>query len=185
MDTNMAQSRGVLALSLFGLLGFAILMVTVPKIIPGTENPHVISAALDRGYNAPVAFLVAVLWSVVLLAGAALFLRRDPADPKLMPDVTCGRLVPWELIAVFALFFIAYCPWFVARYGPHMEDHGFIMSMFRMADGQLPFRDLRRFLQRYFVNHPPCTKTHRPVNQPQLQYLLARLSLSSKSVYVF
>ena len=141
MDTNMAQSRGVLALSLFGLLGFAILMVTVPKIIPGTENPHVISAALERGYNAPVAFLVAVLWSVALLAGAALFLRRDPADPKLMPDVTCGRLVPWELIAVFALFFIAYCPWFVARYGPHMEDHGFIMSMFRMADGQLPFRD--------------------------------------------
>jgi hypothetical protein len=42
---------------------------------------------------------------------------------------------------VFALFVLAYCPFFLARYGPYVEDSTFLAALNRMNCGQVPYRD--------------------------------------------
>ncbi len=128
------------------MAGFLVLMPWVPHLIPIPSDTRAISAAAARGYNAPVAYWVAVLWSVFVLGLAAILSRRwASATPVRAAGAPAVRLYPTEIVGIFVVFFLAYFPLIVARYGPMMEDHGFIVSLFRMACGQVPYRDFEFF----------------------------------------
>ncbi|MDI3337224.1 hypothetical protein QKW60_12465 [Defluviimonas aestuarii] len=122
-----------------GLAGYVVSLGLLPRLIQANPTTEVVSAALALGYNAPLAYSVALIWSLTVITAAAFWGRTASAVPEESPG--CGRLVAWELLAVFALFFLAYFPLFLARYAPLTEDHGFITALFRMACGQVPFRD--------------------------------------------
>ena len=124
------------------LAGYIILIHFVPRAIPTESATAIVSAAAAQGYNAPVAYWVALIWSVIIIAVSAVWARKSQAaapDPVAPP--ARGRLIPLELLIVFGIFVLAYFPAFLARYGPFNEDEGFIMVLFRMACGQVPFRD--------------------------------------------
>ncbi|MCV2870698.1 hypothetical protein OEZ71_00145 [Defluviimonas sp. WL0050] len=122
-----------------GLGGYLVLLAFVPRLVVANPETEVVSAALALGYNAPLAYSVVLLWSLILILSAALSGKAHMAAPE--PALGCGRFVIWELVAVFALFFLAYFPVFLARYAPITEDHGFITALFRMVCGQIPFKD--------------------------------------------
>ncbi|MGL4280571.1 MAG: hypothetical protein ACRCS0_09400, partial [Albidovulum sp.] len=126
---------------LAGLAGYGLLLAVVPRLIAAAPAEPVVSAAFAQGYNAPLAYWVALLWSLVLIAAGWHLARRSGESPPAATAGSCGRLVPLELVAVFAIFFLAYFPLFLTRQGPHIEDHGFILAMLRMACGQIPYRD--------------------------------------------
>lgn len=131
--------------------GFLVLLVVIPRLVPTSTG--VVSAAAVDGYNTEAAFWTALLWSLLVIFTFAMLqhlrLRAtshigtpaNEASTSLVGEARPGSLAWRELLAVFTLFALAYFPFFLARYGPYMEDIIFISALDRMDCGQLPYRD--------------------------------------------
>lgn len=127
------------------MAGFIILMITVPRMVEIPDAENIVSASNASGYFAPTAYLVTLLWSLVIVGASLLMARMSDAHPASegAPWVP-GRIRPLELLVVFALFGIAYFPTFPTRYGPLTESFAEIAGAFRMMCGQLPYEDFER-----------------------------------------
>jgi hypothetical protein len=136
------RRAAVSALALYGAL--AVSLVTVPRLVPPV--PGVVSAAAVAGYNTNAAFWTVLIWALLVVVIFTLLPDRpaDPAPTSSGVSRPAGRQwrPDWrELLAVFAVFSLACFPWFLARYGPYIEDTGFLAILNRMSGEQLPYRD--------------------------------------------
>jgi len=139
-------------LLVFFFIGIVVALVVAPAIIP-PRSTDVVSAAAAVGYNTEAAFWTAIIWSMlVILAFAVPGLKRTLAAGATNPPETDtpvgihenwhpGKPVWGELLAVFLVFTLAYFPFFLARYGPYLEDVYFLSALQRMECGQLPYAD--------------------------------------------
>ena len=120
------------------LLGYVVLLVTLPSWIP--PSSEVFSAAAVEGYNTGVAYLSVLIWSI---AGMVFFAKRKSVEPLPVSeqDTELGRLIWWELAVVAILFSAAFYPEFLARYAPYGEDQYFLAALHRMSCGQIPYKD--------------------------------------------
>lgn len=116
--------------------------------LPYTIDPpeNVASAAALAGYHNGAAHAIA---AALCLAGLALAAwlearRREAGAPAAGADTSpaaVGRIRAVELAVVFGCVVLAYWPWFLARYGPYIEDSYFLTALHRMHAGQVPYRD--------------------------------------------
>ena len=139
MSTVPAEDRrdSLIAIVLYGAIVAG--LHVVPRLVPIRRG--VISAAAAEGYNTDAAFWTTVVWAAVTVLVFALRQRTIArADPPAHAPAT-GHLEWGVLTATFALFAAAYCPLFLGRYGPYMEDIYFLSAIDRMDCGQLPYRD--------------------------------------------
>jgi hypothetical protein len=147
---RIARPDCVLALAAFAALIPALLII--PKRIP-TDDTNIVSAATATGYNTEAAFWTVFVWALLAI-GASLLVHRwgagraddapgsaDVGTLASRPGPARGKLNRLELLAVFALFALAYFPVFLARHGPYMEDLIFLSALHRMECGQLPYAD--------------------------------------------
>ena len=136
----------VFALILISLLGFGVLLVTVPRFF--ATDPSVLSAASEQGFNTNAAFLVALTWSIAVLVMAGLLLGKrgwsaasENGDVPVADWRADGRPFFLTLVIVVGVIAIAYFPPFIARYGPYQEDAIFLNLLHRMDGGMQPYRD--------------------------------------------
>lgn len=137
----MRSGRFLAVATSLALLGYFVLLSTLPRIVPIEVSPDIVSAASALGYNAPLTYTTALIWSLAIIAFGAVFRWRIAPQGPAQPGAGCGRIVLWELLVVAGVFFLLYCPWILARDGPHMEDQTHILALFRMACGQMPYQD--------------------------------------------
>lgn len=140
----------LLVFAVFG--GLVAALPIVPMLVP-TRNADVVSAAAAVGYNTGAAFWTVFIWALLaifLFAWRSLPHARTRIDagewrgepsPGFGSEWRPGSLVWGELLAVFAIFALAYFPVFLARHGPYMEDTYFLAALQRMDCGQLPYLD--------------------------------------------
>lgn len=138
------------------LLGLALFLAFLPLlgIVPYwfSVDPEVASAAASVGYNNQAAYILVVLAALLALGVLAMAGRRGYFDS---PGQTSGStssssqakpLAPnkrhiLEVGAVFLVVYSLYFPWFLARYGPYIEDSYFLTVLHRMHGGQQPYVD--------------------------------------------
>ena len=129
-------------------LGYIFLLAVFPYWFP--PDPALPNVAAQTGYNIGVAYNAAVVWTVVSLVVVALIFRQsgsalDSAAPPDSKSTAPGSFSPnilrLEILAVFAIFFLAYFPLFLARYGDFIEDKYFLSVLSRMACGDEPYGD--------------------------------------------
>jgi hypothetical protein len=147
---RIARPDCVLAFAAFAALVPALLII--PKRTP-TDDTNIISAAASAGYDTEAAFWTVFVWAVLAISASLLIHRWWPGRTSDAPGSAeigtvasgpgpaRGKLNWLELLAVFALFALAYFPVFLARNGPYMEDLIFLSALHRMECGQLPYAD--------------------------------------------
>jgi hypothetical protein len=130
--------------------------VTLP-VVPRhfSTDPSVLSVATVEGFSTPVAYRLALVWCLALVAAAWLLVRRrQKREPQQWmsaassPGVTTsdprrrrGR-GEWVEIAVVALLtLVAFWPPFLAVSAPYVEDNNFLVALQRMHAGMVPYRD--------------------------------------------
>ncbi|MDX1744438.1 MAG: hypothetical protein R3324_00745, partial [Halobacteriales archaeon] len=144
--TFRSSSISMLLVGFVALLGFVVLVGYVPTLFP--VPPDVTSAATALGYNPSVAFFLAAGWSLVTgvvayaLAGAGHDRQRFETGPRAgSVEIGLGTVRPRAVILVAAVVALLYCPPFLARYGPYIEDNILLTVQHRMLGGQRPFVD--------------------------------------------
>ena len=146
MTTNNLANRRNWCLIMISFVGILCLLVTQPY---GRQIKGVASAAAVQGYRLISAWLLVIGWSMAVVT-VAWVLRRwlragagiEGVEPKKPESVTpTARGGALECGIAFALVFLAYCPVFLARSGPFVEDHIFLGVLHRIEAGQQPYRD--------------------------------------------
>ena len=137
----MDERRRLIAAAVI-VAGYLLLLGLAPLLFP--PDATLPNAAARLGYNLDVAWLAAVVWTIVAIVGVGLVGRAGSAAPlatateDARPAIRGRRL---ELAAVFAFFFLLYCPLFLARQGDFVEDKYFLSALWRMQCGAAPYRD--------------------------------------------
>ena len=133
----------VFGLAVLCWVGFIVLLVWVPKMVPpATGLPNVASVL---GYNIDLAYLLTGAWAVAMAGVAGALSKAPPSYPSpeapnpTQPVPLGRRLIELAVLglAVAAL----YWPWSLARFGPHVEDVYFLNILWRIQCGQVPFAD--------------------------------------------
>jgi hypothetical protein len=125
-------------------LGFIPLLIYLPRL--RASDPSVLSASSVDGYETGLAYIVAVLWAAVSIGVSYLATRgrvsRAGIPTPSLPEAPLSRRRRWlERVFLAVVVAIAYWPWWLARYGPFVEDNIFVTALHRMHGGMQPYRD--------------------------------------------
>ena len=147
----MSQGHDTLSPRFLTLLGIAYFVGYIPLVayLPYSFSTPVgvISEAAVAGFSNEAAYLLAAGWTVlglVVFFLLGVWARSDPANGP-VPSVIKASAHPvsrrqrvLEVGTVVVLVLLAYWPWFLARYGPYIEDHIFLTALHRMEGGLRP-----------------------------------------------
>jgi hypothetical protein len=128
---------------LFGVFAFA--LTVFPYYFPVEES--VASAAAVAGYNNGAAYKAIVIASLLGVVGFGMLGHGQAASAESVanrarvPRVRLNRKVALELTMVVILVALMRWPWFLAKYGPYLEDDPFLSMLHRMQSGQIPYAD--------------------------------------------
>ena len=125
-------------------LSMIVLLQVVPRLYPPVADLPNVASLL--GYNIPLAY--ALIVGVTLVAGLSVgFMARwEPEEGREQATATVsappgrGRR-SLELLAIAAAVAVLYWPSALARFGPHIEDHYFLATLWRIVCGQVPYTD--------------------------------------------
>ena len=143
-----------------GLILFIPLLQWVPYWFPVPEN--VVSASAAVGYSTKHAYnIIFVFVACCIMIGWLAARRHDsnslvkaaPVSPT--PQHSISNVQKWlERCLASILPWIIYCPLFLPRYGPFVEDTYFLSLLNRMHDGQIPYADFETLYSPLMVYLP-------------------------------
>lgn len=140
----MAASRALLVAGLAWLILLPLLPI-VPQLLP--PDPSLPNVAAMLGYNVGLAYPLVIGWAVLvalaaaaLMRGAALPTAPAPAPEQAVPGPGAVRVWAERILVAGMAGLFAYPP-ALARFAPHIEDTYFHTVLWRMACGEVPYRD--------------------------------------------
>ena len=132
-----------IALTFFVWFGYIVLLAVVPWwITPSSNLPN--TAAL-QGYNIAVAYLTIAAWTLAAIVPVRLLSKGEIKNSTIenirskQPTLTGHPRVELLVATIFVVFL--YWPSSLARFGPHVEDTYFLTVLWRIACGEIPYKD--------------------------------------------
>ncbi len=145
----------------FAMLLFIPLLQWAPYWFPVPID--VVSASAAVGYSTKYAYLLIVLFAVICIVAGWVTTKNKNANNNVDNDgpepFTTNDSIPevqkWlERSLAVILPWIVYCPIFLARYGPFVEDSYFLSLLNRMHSGQIPYADFETLYSPLLVYLP-------------------------------